>query len=113
MKKEEENKTETLDLTNEELSIKQHENGEWYKELEMEGLDEPIKLFNTLKDQRLEGETHTEYKVRKLFSNMDKKQGHKEMFYNPYKKTYLGMDGKTKGTPYVNENKKDKFKKKK
>ena len=92
--------------------VKVHENGEWYKEIPIDGLDEPLKLFNTLKDYRLEGETHTEYKVRKQFTKVDKKKGYKEMFYNPFEFAYMGKDGKIKGRPYVNENKKDKFKNK-
>lgn len=86
--------------------IKQHENGEWYKEIMIDGTDEPFKLFNTLKDIRLPGETRAEYKTRKLFAKMEKKKGYEEMFYPGPRIGY-------KGIPYVNENKKDKFKKKK
>jgi len=92
--------------------VKIHENGEWYKEIIIEGSAEPFKLFNTLKDARLDGETRAEYKTRRLFANMEKKRGYGEMFYNPYENAKIGLDGKLKGVPYVNKNKKDKFKKK-
>ena len=86
--------------------VKIHENGEWYKEIIIEGSAEPFKLFNTLKDARLDGETRAEYKTRRLFANMEKKRGYEEMFYPGPKPGF-------KGIPYINENKKDKFKKKK
>lgn len=112
-KKQEEEKT--LDIKQQDQSpegvklpegIKLHKNGEWYKEITIEGSDEPFKLFNTLKDARLEGETLAEYKTRRLFANMEKKRGYAEIFYPGPKPGH-------KGVPYVNKNKKDKFKKKK
>lgn len=105
MKKQKKEEEKTLD-TNLPEGIKIHENGEWYKEILIEGSDEPFKLFNTLKDARLPGETRAEYKTRRLFANMEKKKGYAKIFYP-------GPIPGHKGVPYVNENKKDKFKKKK
>ncbi len=53
--------------------IKLHENGVMYKEVPMDGLDEPFKLFNSIKPARLEGETYGEYKVRRLLNNSNNK----------------------------------------
>jgi hypothetical protein len=65
--------------------VKQHENGYWYKELPMSGLDEPLKIFNTIKPQRLEGETYVEYKIRRKFLEQEAKQ--KKIFYDPIAET--------------------------
>jgi hypothetical protein len=88
--------------------VKLHENGILYKEIFFDGLDKPVKLFNTLKPQRLEDETQMEYKMRRQIQKMNEKEKKRnpEVFYNPYENSY-------KGIPYVNKNKKDKFKKKK
>jgi spore coat protein CotH len=74
-----------------------------YKEIEFQGMDEPLKLFISIKPQRLPGETQTEYKLRRMME----KRGNMQKKYNPQ---YV-QDPRL-GT-YVNKNKKDKFKKKK
>lgn len=89
--------------------VKKHENGLLYKEIEMGGLDEPLKLFNSLKPQRLEGETYTEYKIRRQFLNHNSKQ--KEVIYNPSEHTEFVIGKGLVRQPYVNKNKKDKNKK--
>ena len=63
--------------------VKLHENGSLYKEVHIGGVDEPFKLFNTLKPQRLEGETHNEYKIRRLLQNKNKSKG--TVFHNSKK----------------------------
>ena len=60
--------------------IKMHENGILYKEIQMGGLDKPIKLFNTIKPQRLDGETHMEYKIRRKLLKMNEPRG--TLFHN-------------------------------
>jgi len=77
-----------------------HDNGVWYRELKVDGVKDSIKLFNTLKPGRLDGETSTEYKIRRKLLNHKKET--KVLFYDSSNKE-----------PYINTNKKDKFKKKK
>lgn len=77
-----------------------HENGIWYREFLIDGLDDKIKLFNSLKPYRLEGETQTEYKIRRKFLKV--KDRTKYVFYTPVKHGFK---------PYININKKEKFKK--
>lgn len=77
-KKKEQDKGEMTSESNVEILI--HENGIEYRELQMNGLDEPIKLFNSIKPNRLEGETYTEYRIRRKLIEMDEKQ--KVVFYN-------------------------------
>ena len=84
-----------------------HENGVWYRELFIDGLKDRVKLFNSLRPERLEGETVTEYKIRRKF--LKHKESSTFLFHNPYEN---GVKGVTKGKPYINPNKKDKFKKK-
>lgn len=86
-----------------------HKNGVWYREVAIDGLDDSIKLFNSYKPGRLEGETSMEYKIRRKFLKHKEKNG-EAIIYNPFEG---GKRGITKGIPYVNENKKDKFKKNK
>ena len=74
-----------------------HDNGYWYREFEVPGIDEPVKLFNCLKPARLEEETFAEYKIRRKF--MNHKNHSKMMFHN----------SAVEGT-YINNNKR-KFKK--
>lgn len=71
--------------------IKLHENGIWYKEIKVNGFDKPMKLFNTLKPERLDGETFMEYKIRRILEKANNKQ---ELFHNSKK---LGT--------YINKNK--------
>ena len=54
--------------------VRLHENGVWYKEIPMGALEEPFKLFNTLKPARLEGETYNEYKIRRMLNNSNEKK---------------------------------------
>ncbi len=62
--------------------VKLHENGIYYKEVNIPGLNEPLKLFNTLKPQRLDGETRTEYRIRKKLEGSNNK---KILFHNSSK----------------------------
>lgn len=62
--------------------IKLHENGFWYKEIPFEGLDEPFKLFNTLKPGRLPGEKYNEYKIRRMLEKQNKEV---KVFHNSKK----------------------------
>ena len=103
-----ESSTEMTDLA---PGVKLHENGILYKEIEIGGLDEPVKLFNTLKPQRLKDETWVEYKIRRQFLNHNAKT--KNIFYNPSEHTEFVPGKGLVRQPYVNKNKKDKFKKKK
>jgi hypothetical protein len=101
-KKEKKKEGEILD-TNMPEDAKSHESGVWYREFEVDGLDNPVRLFNSSSPKRLDFETKIEYKVRRKFLNHKSKL--KYSFYDPY------QYGTTKGVPYVNKNKKDKFKK--
>ena len=85
-----------LEYKEQPTDIKMHENGILYKELRFDGLDEPLKLFNSIKPQRLEGETYIEYKIRRQFTNHAAKTKNK-MFYDSFDNGYK---------PYVNNNKK-------
>ena len=75
-----EKKKETTDyLTKEQPNeipsdVRLHENGIWYKEIPMGALDEPFKLFNTIKPARLEGENYNEYKIRRMLNNSNEKK---------------------------------------
>ena len=80
--------------------IKIHANGEWYRELQIDGIDEPVKLLNTLKDMRLDGETHMEYKIRKQIKNKFVKED-VEVVYNSNT-----VDANGTKVPYINKNKK-------
>ena len=72
--KQESKKEEMTSDSTQTTDIKLHENGVIYKEVPMEGLDEPFKLFNSLKPARLEGEKYSEYKVRRLLNNKNDKR---------------------------------------
>ena len=76
-----------------------HENGIWYRELKIEGVKDPVKLFNSIKPGRLDGESHTDYKIRRRLLKVKEKN-----------KEVLVYNSKKHG-PYVNTNKKNKFKK--
>ena len=78
---------------------KLHENGVWYRELSVGGLEGITKLFNSSRPNRLEGETTVEYKIRRKL--LKHRENTKYLFHN----------STTNGT-YINTNKKDKFKKK-
>lgn len=97
--------TETSSETEE---YKLHDNGLMYREIEFEGLDEPLKLFISIKPQRLPGETQTEYKMRRMLERRGDmiKKHEPEMISRGPKRFETGI-------PYVNVNKKDKFKKEK
>lgn len=58
--------------------IKTHENGYQYRELHINGLNEPLKIFNSNKAYRLEGETYQEYKIRQKFVNYNEKEKRKD-----------------------------------
>jgi len=77
-------KTETLESKEQPTDIKMHENGILYKEIKFDGLDEPLKLFNSIKPQRLDGETYTEYKIRRKFTAHAEKTKN-NLFYNPHR----------------------------
>ena len=77
-----------------------HENGIWYRELKVDGVKDPVKLFNSIKPGRLDGESQTDYKIRRKLLKVKEKN-----------KEVLIYNSKEHG-PYVNTNKKDKFKKK-
>lgn len=97
---------EETSLENNEYKL--HENGLMYREIEFEGLDDPLKLFISIKPQRLEGETQTEYKMRRMLE----RRGDMIKKYEP-EMISKGPKRFEKGIPYVNVNKKDKFKKEK
>jgi hypothetical protein len=54
--------------------FKMHENGVTYREVEIQGLDKPIKLFTSRKPNRLEGETKSEYKIRRKLIKAQERQ---------------------------------------
>ena len=54
-----------------------HENGLMYREIKFEGLTKPLKLFISIKPQRLDGETFTEYKIRRKLINANDKGKYK------------------------------------
>jgi len=70
-----------------------------YREITIETTNKKLKLFNTLKDKRLDGETHEEYKMRKLITNKFYKE-EVELLYNANTR-----DNNGKRIPYVNTNK--------
>ena len=114
MKKEESKKeTKDLDYKEQDNTLPEdalmHNNGYWYRELTVDGVKDKVKLFNCSRPNRLDGETTVEYKIRRKFLKHTEKYS-KHSIYNPFEG---GRRGITKGVPYVNENKKDKFKKKK
>ena len=77
-----------------------HENGIWYREIKVDGLKDPVKLFNSIKPGRLDGEERSDYLIRRKLLKMREKN-----------KEVLIYNSKEHG-PYVNTNKKNKFKKK-
>ena len=90
----------TSDLTDMPEDALLHKNGIWYREIKIDGLKDPVKLFNSIKPERLEGEDRSDYKIRRKLLKMREKN-----------KEVLIYNSKEHGT-YVNTNKKDKFKKK-
>lgn len=62
-------------LNKEELpkDVIQHENGLFYKLIDIPGLDKPLRLFNTNKSERLPEETYTEYKIRQKLNKQQEK----------------------------------------
>lgn len=86
-KKKEKQEKEITSDSNIEILI--HENGVPYREAQLPEVDKPIKLFNSNKPQRLEGETYTEYKIRQKLVKAAEKEI--KLFYPswnriPYKK---------------------------
>ena len=75
-----------------------HSNGTWYREIVIDGVDKPVKLFNSMRPGRLEGEERSDYLIRRKLLKMQEKN-----------KQVLIYNSKELG-PYVNTNKKDKFK---
>jgi hypothetical protein len=92
-------KTKSLDSSMPEDALL-HDNGVWYREIKIDGLEDTVKLFNSLRPNRLEGETSSDYKIRRKLLKLKEKE-----------KPVLIYNSKELGQ-YVNENKKDKFKKK-
>ena len=87
MKKESKKKETTSDSNVPEGAV-EHKNGTWYREFQVPGLNEPVRLFNSLKPQRLDGETQVEYKIRRKFLNQ--KDNTKQLFHNSSKEgTYI------------------------
>jgi hypothetical protein len=68
-----------------------HENGVEYREVEMPGLKEPFKLFNSSSSKRLEGEKYTEYKIRRTLNNSNDKEKSRGILFHNSKKlgTYI------------------------
>ena len=98
-KQEKKAKTMTLEFDMPEDALL-HENGVWYREIKVDGLKDPVKLFNSIKPGRLDGEERSDYKIRRKLLKIREKN-----------KEVLIYNSKEHGT-YVNTNKKDKFKKK-
>lgn len=85
-KKEQQEKEMTSDSN---IEILLHENGVQYREAVVPGMEKPIKIFNSNKPKRLEGETYTEYKIRQKLVKAAEKEI--KIFYPswtriPYKK---------------------------
>jgi hypothetical protein len=62
--------------------VYQHKNGLFYKLIDIPGLDEPLKIFNTRKPARLEEETYQEYKIRQKFNKNHEKNKSREVWYS-------------------------------
>ena len=78
-KKKQEEKTSPLDYNMPE-DAKMHDNGTWYRELTVDGLTDQVKVFNSMKPNRLEGETQVEYKIRRRL--LKQKDNTKYLFHN-------------------------------
>lgn len=59
-----------------------HENGIYYKLLDIPGINEPLKIFNTRKAARLPEETYQEYKIRQKFNKRQEKLKSQEVWYS-------------------------------
>jgi len=102
-------KNSELDNTPDDVLV--HDNGVQYRMFNVDGLDEQVKLFNSIKPKRLDGEEFVEYQIRRKFLQYEATM--KNLFYSPYTNATIDIKGELKGIPYVNLNKKNKFKKKK
>lgn len=60
----------------------QHEEGLYYKVLDVPGLDKPLRIFNTNKAARLPYEEYTEYKIRQKFNKRQEKAKSREVWYS-------------------------------
>lgn len=78
--KKEKSKEKTTSESNMPEDAVMHDNGNWYREFEVPGIDKPVRLFNSLKPQRLDGETQSEYKIRRKF--LKHKDSTKTIFHN-------------------------------
>lgn len=106
--KEKKKEEEISDTSNIPSDAIMHDNGVYYRVCNVDGLDDPIRLFNSYKPGRLDDETKVEYRIRRTFLK-HKENNVVNLFYNPYENSI--NNGYTKGVPYVNKNKKNKFKK--